>query len=349
LPSYTKGYGRYYFIIDAFFFEDLSAKLTGLYQGTGKELRFEMFEGQITPEKVESSAAKVREADADIVIGIGGGKTLDLAKAAAFKAGDITVVVSPTTASNDAPCSACSVLYEESGTEIGPLLLKSNPDMVIVDSAIIAKAPVRFLAAGIGDALATWYEALANVSAGRANYIRCGDVDGYRHTALGMAAARSCAEIIFSDAAEAVRDAREGKLTEALENVIEANVLLSGVGFENMACAGAHSISIGLGAIPGKAMLHGEKVAYGILVQLQIENAPADEIRKLMDLYTQIGLPLTLEELGVNGDADTIRMIAAASFPGEWEGEPTPLDTDAVAEAIISAEKLSCAYLHSNR
>lgn len=94
------------------------------------------------------------------VLGIGGGKTLDTAKALAHFM-NVPVAIAPTIASTDAPCSALSVIYTDEGEFDSYLMLPRNPNMVIVDTQIVAGAPARLLAAGIGDALATWFEARA--------------------------------------------------------------------------------------------------------------------------------------------------------------------------------------------
>jgi glycerol dehydrogenase len=74
---------------------------------------------------------------------------------------DVPVAIAPTIASTDAPCSALSVIYTDSGEFDRYLMLPHNPNMVIVDTKVVAGAPARLLAAGIGDALATWFEARA--------------------------------------------------------------------------------------------------------------------------------------------------------------------------------------------
>ncbi len=94
------------------------------------------------------------------MVGIGGGKTLDTAKAIGYYQ-KLPVVVIPTIASTDAPTSALSVIYTEAGEFEEYLIYPKNPDMVVMDTAIIAKAPVRLLVSGMGDALSTWFEAKA--------------------------------------------------------------------------------------------------------------------------------------------------------------------------------------------
>lgn len=99
-----------------------------------------------------------RECQARFVVAVGGGKTIDTGKIVANRLG-VPVAVVPTIASTDAPCSACAVVYSEEGVVVRVEYQKKNPDLVLVDSEIIANAPERFLVAGMGDALATWFEA----------------------------------------------------------------------------------------------------------------------------------------------------------------------------------------------
>ncbi|OYW84643.1 MAG: hypothetical protein B7Z22_10235, partial [Hyphomonas sp. 32-62-5] len=111
--------------------------------------------------------ATFRAAAIDVLVAIGGGKVIDAAKCIARRI-NVPLIVCPTLASTDAPCSAAAVVYTAEGAFRDVEFLPSNPDLVVVDTAIIAKAPVRFLLAGMADALATGYEArtcVANAAA----------------------------------------------------------------------------------------------------------------------------------------------------------------------------------------
>lgn len=333
LPEFTQIFGSsIYFVIDEFFYEEYMEKLKAAYPG--QTLAFERFEGQITQEKVDAAVGRIKEGGYDLAVGIGGGKALDLAKDAADYA-RIPLIVAPTIASSDAPCSSVSILYYEDGREKGGRFHQANPNLVLVDTKVLLNAPVRFFAAGIGDALATYYEARANIETNSPNYIFSQYGGAYRRTILAAAVAEKCLSVIMADGEKAVNAVKTKALNEAFENVVEVNTLLSGIGFENNACAGAHAIGTGLGKVKSKTgMMHGEKVAYGILVQLHIENRAKEEMIELMDFFTRIGLPLTLEELGVAEDDETLKTIAEASFPCDWGAEPCVVNPEIVVDGM---------------
>ena len=117
-----------------------------------------------TASAVDALVEKIRATHADVIIGVGGGSTIDSAKAAGFLAG-IRWVSVPTVASTDAPTSALSVIYTDEGEFVEYRFFPRNPDLVLIDTQIVANAPVEFLIAGVGDALATWLEARATAAA----------------------------------------------------------------------------------------------------------------------------------------------------------------------------------------
>ena len=122
------------------------------------QLTVERFGRECCDDEIQRLFGLCQQAGADLVVGLGGGKSLDTAKAVAHRAG-VPVVMVPTIASTDAPCSSVCVVYDPQGTFQRVDYLPRNPNVVLVDSQIMAQAPPRFLAAGMGDALATWFEA----------------------------------------------------------------------------------------------------------------------------------------------------------------------------------------------
>lgn len=344
LPRHSLAFGKIAFaVIDDFFYERLTQELTETYRNNDAVFVSTRFKGEITKSCIEISAAKAREAAAEVIIGIGGGKTLDTAKAAAFRLG-LPLIIVPTSASTDAPTSAMSIIYNEQHEHSDVYYYTKNPDLVLVDSRIIADAPVRFLVSGMGDALATVYEARATLRTNSPNYINQ-DSGPYRGTRTASAIAELCGQTILENGRMARIANEQHVVTEALEAVIEANILMSGLGFENVGCSASHAVHNGLSACPdGSKALHGEKVAFGILCQLVAENAPAEELHRLMDFYFDVGLPLTLEDLGIEPGKEKYNIIAADIDQTEWVREPLYVNGDVVKAAVITTQEMGSQY-----
>lgn len=273
-----------------------------------KQVVFGGFCGEATKEEVFSKMDLCKAQSCDGVIGMGGGKALDTAKAVAENLG-LPCIIVPTVASNDAPCSGVAVLYNEQGVVVKAILMRRNPDLVVVDTEIIAKAPVRLFAAGLGDALATWFEARACHKSGARTMAR-GNVS---NTALMMS--RLCYDLLMEHGVEALEAVRQHTVTKALEDVVEASIYLSGLGFENGGLAAAHAINDGLAQEPQThGMYHGEKVAFGVLAQLVLEDAPRDELARVLAFMKQVGLPTTFAELGIQTvNEENLRKAAEAA------------------------------------
>ncbi len=295
----------------------------------------EAFHGECSDEEVERLVALVKTAAADIIVGIGGGKALDTAKAVAH-ALELPVIIVPTIASTDAPTSALSVIYTPEGVFKRYLILPHNPNVVLVDTRIIAEAPVRFLVAGIGDALSTWFEADACERSYAGNMT--GDVGSM--TARKLAA--FCYDTILEYGALAIASCDANTVTPALERVIEANTLLSGLGFESGGLSSCHAIHNGLTELEQTHHYwHGEKVAIGVLASLFLTDKPADLIDEVYDFCEEVGLPTTLAEIGLEGVTDEELMIVAerACAPGETIfNEPIPVEPHMVFAALKAAD-----------
>lgn len=279
-------------------------------------------------------AAKVEGADA--IAAMGGGKIIDLGRAAADTL-DLPFVSIPTVAASDAPCSALAVIYDEEGRVVRDQFVRSNPRLVVVDSDVIAAAPARFFAAGMGDALATFYEAEACRKSGAENL--CGG----RQTLLAMAVAELCRDTILESGAAALAEIQVGTPGIAFESVLESNILLSGVGFESGGVAGAHAIHHGLADLPEThGALHGEKVAFGVLVELVLNGVEDAEIEKIARFNVSVGLPCTLQQLGVSDLETAVPAIARrATRAGEIiHNEPVPIDQNMVEKAIRHADSI---------
>ncbi|MFL1379467.1 glycerol dehydrogenase, partial [Nocardiopsis protaetiae] len=283
------------------------------FDKAGLPLVFERFEGLPTRAEIERVARVLSEGDHDVVVGLGGGTAIDTAKAAGEDAG-VPWVSAATVASTDAPTSALSVVYTEDGGFESYRFYDRNPALVVVDTGFVAAAPARFLAAGVGDALATWIEARAVERAHAENMV------GGVPTRSGTALARLSWDILWESAPAALEAVEHDLVTPDVEAVVEANTLLSGLGFESGGLAAAHAVHDGLTAVEQTHHLaHGEKVNIGSLTQLVLEGAPAGEVDRFAEFTAGLGLPTTLTEAGL-GDADDATLdtvVAAATAPEE--------------------------------
>lgn len=344
LEKYTAVYGdKVLAIIDPFFYEDLSVRLQEQYEKSSGQVMTLMFDGEVTLHKIEEAYEKAKEFAPQVVVGIGGGKTLDTAKAVAYKTKAVMVIV-PTSASTDAPTSALSVIYKDNGEHSHAMFYHKNPELVLADSEIIAKAPIRFLVSGMGDALSTVFEARANQASDTANYIWF-EQGGFRRCKSSLCVAELCYRTVLEKGYLAKMAAEQGIVTEALEDIIEANTLMSGLGFENTGCAGAHSVGDGITALPvGNKTLHGEKVAFGIICQLVAENAPEALIEEVARFCLRVGLPITLEDLFVEPTEDNLRTIARASLNSFWSSQPFHVTEDMVIDYVKMGNTMGRYY-----
>lgn len=288
-----------------------------------------------SPDCSEVSLASLREAvashQADFIIGIGGGKALDTAKLLAHQC-KLPVVTVPTSAATCAAWTALSNIYSEQGAFLYDVALDRCPDLLVLDYSLIETAPQRTLVAGIGDALAKWYE--ASVSSGSSP------------VTLVIAAvqeARVLRDILFQKSADALKEPG----SDAWREVVDATVLLAGVigGLGGAQCrtVAAHAVHNGLTHIvDAHDALHGEKVAYGILVQLRLEEMlqgnqlAAAARQQLLKFYAEIGLPQTLDDLGL-GNITLAELRQAAEIACSEHSDIHRLPFKVVPEQLMAA------------
>lgn len=304
----------------------------------GKNVFYADFYGECTPEAIASIQNIVVQHGCDVIVGVGGGKALDTAKAVATNLGGLPTIVVPTIASNDAPCSSVSVIYNEEGIVIKALMMKHNPDLVLVDTEIIAKAPKKYLISGMGDALSTYFEARACMRSGAKTMAR----GNCSITALALS--ELCYKTLLQYSLDALKAVDENKVNSALEYVVEACVYLSGVGFESGGLAAAHAINDGLAHVPqARHASHGEKVAFGLLAQLILEKTSQDEWETVLNYIKSVGLPSCLADLGINEIREKeIKAVAeAATVPTQFTKNVSPdITADDVYRAIMEVDSL---------
>ncbi|MHA6761922.1 glycerol dehydrogenase [Streptacidiphilus sp. PAMC 29251] len=319
----------------------LAATWRRTFASAGLDYAVHAFGGECSRAEIARIAGAATANRSAVIVGAGGGKALDAARAAADDLG-LPMVSCPTAASNDAPCSALSVVYTEEGGFEAYQFVRRNPALVLVDSSVVVQAPARLFSAGMGDALATWFEARTCV-AGRVRTMR-----GGASTLAAAALAELCHRTLLADGPDALAAVRQQVVTPAVERLIEANTLLSGLGFESSGLAAAHAVHNGLTAVPEThPYLHGEKVAFGVLTQLVLEGAPSSETSSVLAFCTAVGLPVTLAGLGLpDAKRDTVEQIAArATAEGETiHNEPFAVDVETVSDALVAADALGRAW-----
>jgi len=238
------------------------------------------------------------------------------------------------------------VVYTDDGTFEQYRIYRKNPDLVLVDTQVIAQSPPRLLVAGMGDALATWFEAKTCVD-GSVRNMRGG---GSTQTALALA--ELCYRTLLNDGADALRAIQNRVVTPSLERLVEANTLLSGLGFESAGLAAAHAIHNGLTAVPPThAFLHGEKVAFGVLVQLTLEGKQRSLVDQVLGFCAEVGLPMTLAEVGLDEmNGEMLQRIAIRStVQGETiHNEPFEVRPELVSDAIRAADATGRAWKQKN-
>lgn len=234
---------------------------------------------------------------------------MDTAKAVAHFENKPMISV-PTIASTDAPCSTLAVVYHEDHSVETVYCFPRNPDVVVADSGVIAKAPVRFLVAGIGDAYATYFEARSCMRSYAQNYV------GGVSTQAAFKLAELCYDVLRRDAELAILACKRNVVTKSLENVIEANLLLSGLGFESVGLAAAHAFYNAVSELPDvHSCMHGELVAIGVLLQHILDHEPKEQIRQTIDFFKRVGLPTKLSEIGIRENVDEKLMKIAQDTP----------------------------------
>jgi glycerol dehydrogenase len=301
------------------------------------------FKGECTSAEIARGKAAAEAASARVVIGAGGGKVLDTARAVASDL-NLPVVNCPTIASSDAPCSALSVVYTDEGVVEQYRIYRRNPDLVLVDTEVIAKSPARMLVAGMGDALATWFEAKVCAAGGVRN------MRGGASTRTALALAELCYKTLLADGTGALEALRAKEATPALERLVEANTLLSGLGFESSGLAAAHAIHNGLTTAAGThAFMHGEKVAFGVIVQLMLEEQPQAVVDEVLAFSTSVGLPITFAEIGVRED-DLEGVARRATAAGETiHHEPFEVRPEMVVDALRAADAAGETFMKRPR
>lgn len=336
LPSLLRPIGNSIVVVmdpgvKSFLHDDIAQILSGF------NVYIHDFCGESTEAEMIKCAKIIDKNSAQIVIGLGGGKAIDTAKGAVtFVDNKVYTVVIPTIVSSDAPCSKNAVVYSEDHRVLGDIHGLFNPDIVLVDSQIVANAPTRFLSAGIGDGLATWLEAESVKKTMLKNFT------GYSGTVTAFGVAELCHKTLMKYGALAVEHVDQNLASPQLDEVIEAATLMSTVGFESGGLAGAHGYHQGLAELPETHhYLHGEKVSVGICASLLLTHKEPAFIREIYEFLYSVRLPICLEDIGITDTSDKNLMIAVNRMMKEGEithNEPIKYDAYDYLTALKAAD-----------
>ncbi len=332
LGTLTRQYGHNAYVIGGeTALKHVRTVLEASLEAEGVEVIVEVNTGEVTLANIENYAVKLSAAPPDFIVGVGGGKVLDLVKAVGDRL-NIPVVTVPTIAATCAAWSALTILHDDEGRADGALFLKASPRVVVADTAVLAKAPKRYLASGIGDTLAKWYEVALNLQEG------AGGLD----ILLSLHPAKLALEIIERSGDEAYRQAETGIPAEAFKEVVDAIIVLTGLagtvgGGEKRALV-AHAIHDSLTHLKeAHVSLHGEKVGFCLIAQSLLEGR--ENIDELIRTLLRFDLPVTLEALGITAEPQQSRIAAGTEIVPAAGGFSFPYDSDSVKKAIRAADE----------
>ena len=299
----------------------------------GLSSRFEEFRGECSPEEIDKVTNIIKKEGIDVVIGCGGGKSLDTAKAASLYA-RLPVITIPTSAATCAAWSFIAPTYTREGKYIKTLDLKKSPDLTLVDPEVISQAPARLISAGMADTLAKWYEGRVVVR----------NMKKDLSTELALSLSKRACELIKEFGPKAKEDVERKRCSKEVELIIQTNILLTGLiaglGREKFRSVAAHALNYAMTMLRGnRSTLHGERVAFGIIMQLILERRNEDEIEELLELYSLLGLPLTLEEIGLR-DEEKLKIVVKEIFRQgrRIRNLPFSVDEDMVYKALLKAD-----------
>lgn len=270
-----------------------------------------------------------------MIFGMGGGKALDTAKGTAEKAG-LPVFTFPTIAATCAATTALSVVYREDGNFDSFYFYDKPARHSFIDTEVIAEAPERYLRAGIGDTLGKYFEC---------HFAARGD-RLLHSSALGREISNMCYLPLREYAEEALKECRENQAGEALEQAVLANIVSTGLVsllvLDEYNCAIAHSVYYGLVLLPGfeEENLHGDVVAYGVLVQLMVDGEK-DKAGEMKDFLQKLGIRTTLAEMGAPTGREALSAVLKETVTGpDMKHIPYEVTEDMIYEAMCRVEAL---------
>lgn len=346
IGEYAKALGNSFTVIASTNrIRDLEALIRESF-GEGVKLTFVASDAACVRSEIDRIAAIGREDGSDAIIGMGGGKVIDTAKAVSKELGKKIIIV-PTVAASDAATTRCAVEYTEDGEELGEIPLAANPDLVLVDTEIIMKAPKRYMLAGLGDAMAKYVAAKTCYAGYQPSELGAGV------TEMAFAIAELSKKIMFENGELAMMAFDNGVMTKDLNKIIELNILISGVACEVNGATTDHSFYAGFTTLKNREveMLHGEYVTFSTLATMVLEGAPKEELDEYYSFCTRLGLPTTLEDLHLDymDEDDFMQVGQAVTECGPASHHPFEFTAAEAVAAMKVADSLGKMYKAGQR
>ncbi len=297
-----------------------------------------------TPENVKKIMEDRSVKEADMLLAVGGGKCIDTVKLAADKLGKPVFTV-PSIASNCAPITKISIMYHEDGSFCDIPRLKYVPAHCFIDPRIVLAAPIRFLRAGIGDAMAKHIESAWSAKAGETlDY----------GSELGIMAGRMCFLPLLRDGRQALEDAKKGTVSEALENSILNIVISPGIVSVSVHPdyngGVAHALFYGLTSRKHieKNHLHGEVVSYGTLINLLLDK-DYENLKLAYGFNKSVGLPVCLADLELTREDSLTDVLQVTMANQELIHTPYEVTSELIYQAIQDLEEYGKQRKHTSK
>lgn len=234
-------------------------------------------------EEVEVAEQAIADLSLDFVLGVGGGRPIDVAKYSSFNRA-IPFVSVPTAASHDGLVSSQASLL---GPEGKVSIAARAPIAVIMDTGIIAGSPHRLLAAGCGDIIAN--------STAVKDWELAHNLRNEFYSSYAASLSDMTAEMMIRNA----RDLKPGLEESArfvCKALVSSGVAMSIAGSSRPASGSEHLFSHALDKIAEKSALHGEQCGVGAIMMMYLHGGDWEEIRKAL---LNVGAPATVAAMGV--------------------------------------------------
>jgi len=295
----------------------------------------EWYGGESSRRNIDALVEKAKTVQADILVAVGGGKALDTGKLVANEC-RLPVVTIPTIAATCAAITPVSVVYTDEGEFVEMVVFDNCPAGTVIDTAVILDSPLRWLAAGMGDTLAKWYEYRVS--------IKC--VQQTSLTLAALAMGKLCYDLVERFGGEARQALDQGVFNEALDSTVDAIILHAGLasifGGEKIRSAAAHGFHNGLTKIPAAHKAgHGAIVGYGNLFLLALENRPDEEIIEAIKIAERCAVPTTLSQIVELTDEELHTVAQATLLTPDMKNMPFAVTEDMVIAAVRRVDRLA--------